>query len=367
MRKVDARTSNLPSVVHLTKYFGQAAPLSSTLGDALSAAFEQGWADPKKLSQAGSKAAIMANQAIEEIAQAIGVSPSAIEPLGEPALGHYLSVAGLLHPELALTTSTIDLGKVRAVARSHQGPRHEITVDSSGRYLDIASSPPGLICLQAVNGETGVAHEIEKMIEDLGASYTYAVDATHAIPDPDVITGATTAVFDASAWSGPSGMGFLVINNRASYRYPLPHIAPISAPGSYSLPLLIVSALALDIYKTSQFHIANLRSYAIASLQKVSGITVVAADQRSKAPYISFLIDGFAAEEVLARLTKVDISIEAGSACSPEDLTPSHVIAAMGYPTQGHLRITLHPHHSEADIDYLAGNLAAISAAASAP
>jgi cysteine desulfurase len=49
--------------------------------------------------------------------------------------------------------------------------------------------------------------------------------------------------------------------------------------------------------------------------------------------------------------------IDAGSACSPEDLAPSHVIAVMGLPTNGHIRITLHPDHTTADIEALASAL----------
>ena len=47
------------------------------------------------------------------------------------------------------------------------------------------------------------------------------------------------------------------------------------------------------------------------------------------------------------------ISIDAGSACSPSDLAPSHVLAAMGLPSEGSLRLTLRQEHTEADIDAL--------------
>jgi cysteine desulfurase len=47
------------------------------------------------------------------------------------------------------------------------------------------------------------------------------------------------------------------------------------------------------------------------------------------------------------------MDIDSGSACSPEDLQPSHVLAAMGYETVGHLRITLHAGTTQENIDDL--------------
>ena len=47
------------------------------------------------------------------------------------------------------------------------------------------------------------------------------------------------------------------------------------------------------------------------------------------------------------------ISVDAGSACSPADLAPSHVLAAMGLPTEGSLRLTIRADHTETDIDAL--------------
>ena len=67
--------------------------------------------------------------------------------------------------------------------------------------------------------------------------------------------------------------------------------------------------------------------------------------------YLSIVVDEISSEEVLRSLLKQDLAIDAGSACSPEDLAPSHVISSMGFPTTGHLRFTLHPHHTEESLN----------------
>ena len=344
-------------MVHLTRFFSDQAPLSPRLKSVLDAAFDSGWADPKKINQAGSKAAILKNQALEELAEHLSISPDQIEPLGEPALGHFLAIAGLLSPTTTLTTSSIDVGKVRAVARAHPGATHQLEVDSNGRYLNLGTAPDGVISLQAVNGETGISQDIPGAIAALEGRSLVSLDATRSIPTPGLTTGSTTTLFSATSWSGITGMGFLIISDRSKYRYPLPHIAPISTPGSYSLPLLMTSVVGLSEYKSSIEQIRTLRKYLMQLLSNNAHITAIGNETESSSPYISALIQGYSAEEILKRLSQFDIAIDAGSACSPEDLTPSHVIAAMGLPTTGHIRMTLHPHHTQADIDFLVAKI----------
>ena len=344
-------------MVHLTRNFSGQAPLSPRLQATLAAAFDNGWADPKKVSQAGNRAAILRNQALEELAEHLAISPDQIEPLGEPSLGHYLALAGITSPSVTLSFSSIDLGKIRAVARAHQGQTHQIDVGADGIYRNIEKVPAGVVSLQTVNGETGIAQDLERVIATLDGRALISLDATHAIPQPGLTDGATSALLSATSWSNFTGIGFLIVGDRSRYKYPLPHIAPISVPGSYSLPLLIASVVALNEFKSSIGHIKSLRKHLVTALRTLSNVSVVEADTDSSSRYISILIDGFAAEEIMQRLAQFDIAIDAGSACSPEDLTPSHVIAAMGLPTTGHMRITLHPHHTTDDIDLLVNSM----------
>ena len=48
------------------------------------------------------------------------------------------------------------------------------------------------------------------------------------------------------------------------------------------------------------------------------------------------------------------IDIDSGSACKSADLRPSHVLAAMGFPTSGNIRITFKSSHTEKDLETLA-------------
>jgi len=359
MRKVTVRTGNLPRVASLTGNFTSERPLSPKVIEAISAALADGWADPKKLSQASHRALQLGQASLEEIASYLRISAEALKPLGEPNIGHLLAIGGLLSKESLLVSSAVDVGKARAVARSHQGPRRDISVDSEGEFLllEEALALPGVISIQAANGETGVTTDLEKLRTLRNPELLIALDCTTA-PLPEVsLEFADTALFDARSWGGPQGLSILAINGAEKFRYPLPHIAPITTPGSYSLPLLVGSAVAIEEFSNSYANIPQLRTDALQLLSTIDGVSIVAQSAVSQSRHFSLLIERYSSEEVMRLMHPRGFEIDAGSACSPEDLAPSHVIAAMGLPTTGHIRITLHPDHTSVDIAALAGAL----------
>jgi cysteine desulfurase len=116
---------------------------------------------------------------------------------------------------------------------------------------------------------------------------------------------------------------------------------------------LIGSAVALEESIALNEGIIRLRNELADRLRVISGITVMGNAPANSSSHISIVIDDLSAEELLRSLLPKNISVDAGSACSPEDLTPSHVIASMGYSTPGHIRLTIHPGHQDGDIDQL--------------
>ena len=132
------RASSVHSVVRVTGNFASENPLHPAAREALLAAFDQGWADPKKLSQSSARAAILRNQALENIASHLGLPVASLEVLGEPSLGHYLSIAGLFNGSSAFAYSAVDKGKIRAIARSHSHEVIQLPVNESGTILDLS-------------------------------------------------------------------------------------------------------------------------------------------------------------------------------------------------------------------------------------
>lgn len=347
-------------MVQLTSNFTSEGPLAPEVREAISIAFQDGWADPKKSSQLAARAAALRQGCLDEIATHCGSQPTNLEIVGEPHLAYFLAISGFLTPDVQLVTSSVDLGKIRAITRAHRGEKFELIVGSDGCYDNVSKIPakPSLIVFQSCNGETGVRQERSSLAEELAnLDHSMIVDASHDIPEVGALDGASAAIFDSTAWNGPAGIGIICIADPAKFRYPLPHIAPIRAPGSYSLPLLVGATVALSTYKKSQQAIFDLRRYAVGRLSAINGLNVIAPESGSRSRYLSFLVDGLSSEELLRTLQPLGIEIDAGSACSPEDLAPSHVIASMGLPTSGHMRMTFHPESTQAEVDHMVKNL----------
>lgn len=345
----------------LTRNFTSETPLDGAVLEAISTALADGWANPQKLSQASNRAARLREASLAELAGFLGLSPAAIEPVGEPNLLHHLAISGFLNEKSHLITSEIDLGKIRAISHDFSGPKSQLKSDQSGQLVlpanfpDLAQGCETVLSLQIRNGEVGCDQDISGIIdalENTEGDSRVILDGTKSLPqklDPRF----AAATFEATSWQGPAGLGFLVINKPEKYRYPLAHLSAIRTPGSYSLPLLVGSIVALGIFQERAKDIARLRKVATSELSKIPGLQVIGSTQESDARYISLIISGFAAQELLPALAKNDIFIDAGSACSPDYLSPSYVIKALGYESEGHIRLTLNYQHTEADIHAL--------------
>ena len=337
-------------MVRVTGNFTSEAPLSEIVSTAISAAFEAGWADPKKLSQAAKKAKILQGHSLEALANGLGIRVDQMEIVGESELATYLCIAGFLDPHQHLSVGAVDRGKIRAFTRTHD--KHSIvSVDRNG-YLDSEKIPAdSLLTLQVVNGETGIVQDIQSLKQK---AKMVVLDATHSGSRIALGEDWDGAIFAAQAWGGPAGLSIMAIANSEQWRYPLPHIAPIRTPGGYSLPLLLGAAAAIENFKENVSKMDSLNLYL---RQKISAAIptaiIVGQGSHTLSNFQTIVIPGTISEMLVRELEANSISVDAGSACSPADLAPSHVLAAMGLPTEGSLRFTLREDHIEAEIDAL--------------
>ena len=335
-------------MVRVTGNFTSENPLSEIVSKAISAAFEAGWADPKKLSQVSQRAKILQSQALEALASGLGIRVDQMEIVGESELATYLCIAGFLDPSRHLSVGAIDRGKIRAFARTHQS-HSIIPVDQNG-YLDVSQIPAdSILSLQIANGETGILQDIDLLATK---AQTVVLDATYSGSRIALGDRWDGAIFSSQAWGGPSGISIMAIANSQQWRYPLPHIAPIRTPGGYSLPLLLGAAVALENFAEDRIKIDSLNLYLRQKIASALPTAIlVGANSERLSNYQTIIVPGTVSEMLVRELEASSISIDAGSACSPADLAPSHVLAAMGLPTEGSIRITLRQDHSESDID----------------
>lgn len=341
-------------MVPVTGNFQSETALNSLAQEALFAAFESGWADPKKIGQVPSKAAILRTNAIESIAANLAVKPDQIEISGEVGLGYFQALGGFLTEDRKLFFGAGDRSGAIATARSHLGSSEIIPLAPAGQ-LDFAGIEIGrnsILSLQLANGETGVINQLPSSLPD---DLLIAVDATASGSRVALPTSWSSAVFDSRSWEGPAGLAVVAIADAAHWKNPLPHISAVRRTyGTFSLPLLIASAVALENFAPDDRNIRSLNLKLRTAIKSQIPSALIAGDIENAMPHLtSFIFPNCNGEELLRALSIRGLSVDSGSACTAMNLQPSHVLAAMGLPTDGNIRITLHAETTTEEVELL--------------
>ena len=303
--------------------------------------FEASWPDPTKLGVDSKSAAVLLNESKETFAGHLKVRSDEINFLGEPNLGFYLGIAGLLSTDSRLVYSNIDRMEIFAIADS-LGPNSsflQLKASKTGQIDFAGLAPKDLATLQLCNRETGTIQSQR----ELNCESVF-VDATASgirIPLPQ---NWSTAIWESTSWAGPGGLGILAVSKKANWKNPLPHLDSRINPGPTSLPLIVASALAIDSWAADEKNLSakiaainlDIRNYITNNIPD-SDLAPHGADHLISA---SFLYVN--AEQLVTTLADKGFAVDSGSACSATNMQPSHVLAALGVLTQGNIRLTIH-------------------------
>ena len=341
-------------MVRVTGNFQSETALNSLAAQAFLAALDSGWADPKKIGQSPSRAANLRTNALESLATNLGLKADQIEISGEVGLGYFLSLGGFLAPQRKLFYGAGDRSGVIATARSHLGDSQIIPLSREGTldFSAVELTTNSVLSFQLANGETGA---INKVPEQLPNDLLIAIDATASGAREPLPEKWSSAVFDSRAWEGPAGLAVVAIADSANWKNPLPHISAVRRTyGTFSLPLLIASAVALENFKPDDKNIRKLSAKIRSEISREIPGSRIAGDLENSMPHLtSLVIPGCNGEEILRGLSARGLSVDSGSACTAMNLQPSHVLAAMGLPTDGNIRITLHAETTAEEVELL--------------
>ena len=341
-------------MVRVTGNFQSETALNSLAAQAFLAALDSGWADPKKIGQSPSRAANLRTNALESLATNLGLKADQIEISGEVGLGYFLSLGGFLAPQRKLFYGAGDRSGVIATARSHLGDSQIIPLSREGTldFSAVELTTNSVLSFQLANGETGA---INKVPEQLPKDLLIAIDATASGAREPLPEKWSSAVFDSRAWEGPAGLAVVAIADSANWKNPLPHISAVRRTyGTFSLPLLIASAVALENFKPGDKDIRKMSAKIRSEISREIPGSRIAGDLENSMPHLtSLVIPGCNGEEILRGLSARGLSVDSGSACTAMNLQPSHVLAAMGLPTDGNIRITLHAETTAEEVELL--------------
>ena len=331
-------------MVRITGDFQQERVLHPAANSLLSEFFTKGWPDPAKLNNSSRQASILQEQVRQSFAKALNARADEIEFLGEPDLGFQLAIQGLLTPNNKLFYSSIDRQKVFAIADYEKIKGREVTelpVNNLGKIQESSFTANDLLIWQVANGETGNTQSVPNSKSLIFADCTSS--GVDLLPNFEN----QTALFDSRSWAGPAGLGILVIKSASKWRNPLPHNDLARTPGTYSLPLLLASAVALENYLAQADNRSKLKQEIISFITAQITDVDIASAPGGLGKFLSLTIKGVEADRLLLDLEDAGFAVDSGSACKSADMKPSHVLAAMGRPIAGNIRLTIHKEITE--------------------
>lgn len=339
--------------------FQSELPLEPMARQHLLELFDSAWFDPAKIHRNSAQLRNLINEARESIASHLGIASSELEIVGELGFGFQCALAGLLtESKSKFIYSTVDRQVIHAFARQHQARGGEVleqSVDSRGIVdFQVDSSRETTLSFQAVNRETGVIQNAPKT-SDKTAVFA---DMSSAYPLSNLPDNWDSAIWDPKYFGGPSGIALVGIANSGRWQNPGPIIDKRRVYGSFSKPLLLATAVALENWtkraREDFVKLTELNSFIRQKLiSQIKDIKIAGDSDNCDPRFLAFVIPGTHSEEVLRKVEAHGVLIDAGSACGSGPLSPSHVLTAMGYSENGNYRITLKPAHNKQGLEKL--------------
>lgn len=354
---VDPRVASL-MLHYMTTAYGNASSIDHSYGDEA----EQG-----------------IKKAAQQIAQLVNAKPKQIiftsgatESINLAIQGHILSVNNQQSKLPIIAVSPVEhkavLDTCQALAKKGLAEIIYLPIDQQGRLdLDeieqICRSGISLLCVMAANNEIGNIYPILE-IGKIAQSYhiPFLCDASQSvgkIPINFAASNITYLAISAHKLYGPKGSGALVVRKGT-------HLEPIifggghqkgMRSGTLNVPGIVGLGEACELRQLEmakdEAKIAHLRDRLQSLLQeKIPGL-VINGDRVSRlAGNLHISIPGIPNHAIIARV-RHQLAISTGAACSSGVETPSHVLTALGLPSEaieGSLRIGLGKFTTELDI-----------------
>ena len=338
-------------------------PIHPAAKKALGSLPDYAFVDPTKLYHDSRSARLLLDSARASIAARLKVNPDEVSFIPSGNAGIDLAISGLLK---ALDNKTVVYSAVEQKAiieRLKDFSTFEIPVDKFARvnesqFIDsLITNKPGLAVLQFANHEVGTQqplNPIYKKCQEL--NIPLFVDATMTAGLVNLGSDWDVLLLKPATWGAPIGIDILVVkrnvrfksillddgreNHKFSNNVSIPHAVAIGAS------LEEITLNRSDIAKSLGTLINDLRQLLSSNLD----ITLL-GDPVARVPHVlAAVIKNIDGEALVSGLSKRGFAISSGSSCTPDQVKPSHVLAAMGFDNQINVRISLPFNANDADI-----------------
>ena len=338
-------------------------PIHPAAKKALGSLPDYAFVDPTKLYHDSRSARLLLDSARASIAARLKVNPDEVSFIPSGNAGIDLTISGLLK---ALDNKTVVYSAVEQKAiieRLKDFSTFEIPVDKFARVNEsqfiesLITNKPGLAVLQFANHEVGTQqplNPIYKKCQEL--NIPLFVDATMTAGLVNLGSDWDVLLLKPATWGAPIGIDILVVkrnvrfksillddgreNHKFSNNVSIPHAVAIGAS------LEEITLNRSDIAKSLGTLINDLRQLLSSNLD----ITLL-GDPVARVPHVlAAVIKNIDGEALVSGLSKRGFAISSGSSCTPDQVKPSHVLAAMGFEGQINVRISLPFNANDADI-----------------
>jgi cysteine desulfurase len=338
-------------------------PIHPAAKKALGSLPDYAFVDPTKLYHDSRSARLLLDSARASIAARLKVNPDEVSFIPSGNAGIDLTISGLLK---ALDNKTVVYSAVEQKAiieRLKDFSTFEIPVDKFARVNEsqfiesLITNKPGLAVLQFANHEVGTQqplNPIYKKCQEL--NIPLFVDATMTAGLVNLGSDWDVLLLKPATWGAPIGIDVLVVkrnvrfksvllddgreNHKFSNNVSIPHAVAIGAS------LEEITLNRSEIAKSLGTLINDLRQLLSSNLD----ITLL-GDPVARVPHVlAAVIKNIDGEALVSGLSKRGFAISSGSSCTPDQVKPSHVLAAMGFEGQINIRISLPFNANDADI-----------------
>lgn len=231
-----------------------------------------------------------------------------------------------------------------------------------------------LISVMYANNEIGTIQPIKEIAQIAHSHgiifHTDAVQAVGNIPidvkkmDIDMLSLSGHKLY------APKGIGALYVKKGIEFERFMDggHQEKDKRSGTENVAEIVALGKACQIAEKNlekyQEKLINMREYCLKRIKEnIPNVHINGAMDKRLPGNINVSFENLDSGELLLRLDEVGICASGGSACSSKEANPSHVLTAIGLPSElskGALRLTFGDYNTMDDVDYLIENLTRI-------
>jgi len=310
--------------------------------------------NPSSVHRWGREARAALDEARERVARCLGAHPDEVCFTSGGTEADNLAVLGPLRTQVekgrrVILSTPIEHKAVLATVHhaARDGVTERMLTVTKGGVVDVAASNPAIdesvaVCtVMWVNNEVGTIQPVPEIAERVkahgGIMHTDAVQAFGKI-DIDVSKlGIDLLTISGHKIGAPKGIGAMYIR-RGTRLDPLFHGGsqdrgrrPGTENVAYAVALARAAELAVEERETEWTRLESLRDSLEEGLLARIPDAVVHGRGAQRAPHVlNISVPGTDSESLLMALDLAGVAASAGSACQSGNVTPSHVLLAMG-------------------------------------